>query len=218
MILSAARYVPRLPAALLEDLFPGIEDMTIPMRHQVKGRALGHGEAYVLSLLTAYLRPKRIFEIGTGTGQGTLLMARQAPEARVETLDIGRDRPSLAPQKDEPPLRDAEIVGQAFRGTEQEKEITQHLGDSATFDYAPFAGQMDLVFVDGAHTYPYVKADSRAAFGLARPGGVVVWDDCNYVCPGVSKALLELRREGDPVYRIHATRLAVMRTSERPGG
>jgi Methyltransferase domain len=217
MAVSAARYLPRLPRALLEELFPGIGDLTISIRHQVLGRALMHGEAFVLSLITAYNRPKRIFEIGTGSGQGTLLMARQAPGARIDTLDLGPAEPSLGIQKDEPPLRDPDVIGSAYRGTEHEAAITQHLGDSSSFDYGPFRGEMDLVFVDGAHTYEYVKADSSTALSLIGEDGVVVWDDCNLVCPGVSRALVELQREGKPIYRVHGTRLAVMRASTKIG-
>jgi hypothetical protein len=217
MAVSAGRYLPRLPRALLEELFPGIGELTISIRHQVLGRALMHGEAFVLSLITAYNRPKRIFEIGTGSGQSSLLMARQAPEARIDTLDLGPAEPSLGIQKDEPPLRDPATIGSAYRRTEHESAITQHLGDSSSFDYEPFLGQMDLVFVDGAHTYEYVKSDSKAALSLIGNGGVVVWDDCNLVCPGVSRALLELRREGKPIYRVHGTRLAVMRSGSAVG-
>jgi hypothetical protein len=214
MGISAARYLPRLPSALLEDLFPGVEGLTISMQHQVSRRALAHGEAYVLSLITAYLRPKRIFEIGTAKGQGTLLMARQAPEARIDTLDLGQGPPSLRPQRDEPPISDADVVGEAFRGTPHDQVITQHFGDSATFDYEPFKGRIDLVFVDGAHTYDYVRADSSTALELLAPGGVIVWDDCSYVCPGVSRALLQLRKSGKPIYRVHGTSFAVMRSEE----
>lgn len=213
MAVSAARYLPRLPRALLEDIFPGIEKLTISISHQVHGRALMHGEAFVLSLMAAYKRPQRIFEIGTGSGQSTLLMARQAPEARIDTLDLGPAEPALGIQKDEPPLRDPETIGSAYRHTEHGSSITQHLGDSSSFDYRPFLGQMDLVFVDGAHTYEYVRSDSKTALSLIRPGGVVVWDDCNSVCPGVPRALLELRKKGTPVFRIHGTRLAVTRSN-----
>lgn len=212
MAASAARYVPRLPRAMLEDLFPGIGGLTISMRHEVRDRALLHGEAYVLSLITAYVRPRRIFEIGTASGQGTLLMARQAPGAQIVTLDLGGATPSLGVQSDEPPVSDLASIGVAYREGEHDASITQHFGDSATFDYGAYQGQMDLVFVDGAHTLEYVRADSRTALSLIRPGGVIVWDDCNYVCPGVARALLELKSSGKPVHRVHGTRFAVMVT------
>ena len=211
MAVSSARYVPRLPVRTLEELFPGIEDLEIPMRHTVRDRTLLYAEAYVLSLITAHLQPRRILEIGTATGQSTLLMARQAREAQIDTLDLGGDVPSLGTQAGEPPWRDLEAVGKAFRETEYAARITQHLSDSARFDFGAFAGEIELVFVDGAHTTEYVRADSRNAISVLAPHGVVVWDDCNYVCPGVGRVLLELSRDGLPIYRVFGTRFAVMR-------
>jgi predicted O-methyltransferase YrrM len=213
MAASSVRYVPRLPVEMLETIFPGIEEETVTLKHSLRGRSLPHGEAYVLSLITAHVRPRRIFEIGTATGQGTLLMARQAPEAAIDTLDLGVESPSLGVQAGEPPLADLEAIGAAYRETEHAARITQHFGDSARFDFGPFAGSIDLVFVDGSHTYEYVRADSRSALSMVAPRGVIVWDDCNYVCPGVARALLELRAEGHPIHRIFGTRLAVLRAS-----
>ena len=210
---SALRYVPRVPRAMLEDLIPGTRDLEITIRHELQARSLPHGEAFVLSLIVACLRPRRVFEIGTGSGQTTLLIARQSPEALIDTLDLGRSTPTLGTQKGEPPWVDLETIGAAWRGTDYAAGITQHLADSASFDYAPFRGAVDLVFVDGAHTYEYVKSDSRAALEIVAPGGVVVWDDCNYVCPGVARALLELRGQGHPVHRIYGTRFAALRVA-----
>jgi predicted O-methyltransferase YrrM len=214
MAASSVRFVPRLPSAVLQELFPGIDELTISMRHEVRERALMYAEAYVLSLITAFTRPRRIFEIGTATGQSTLLMARQAPDAVIETLDLGSALPALGVQADEPPWADVDAIGAAFRGTEHDARITQHLGDSATFDYEPFAGAIDLVFVDGAHTYDYVRSDSQNALHVLAPGGVIIWDDCNYQNPGVSKALHELQAAGTKVYRVHGTRFAVHRSRE----
>jgi hypothetical protein len=209
--LGALPYVPRIPAARLEALFPGIGDLEISIQHETLDRALNHGEAFVLSLVTAWLRPSRIFEIGTASGQATLLMARQAPEARLDTIDLGNNAPSLGEQRGQPPLQDLSQIGIAFRGSAVESRVTQHFADSARFDYEPFEHAIDLMFIDGWHTYAYVKADSAAALRIVRPGGVVVWDDCNYLSPGVSRALLELRRGGTPVYRVIGTRLAAAR-------
>lgn len=214
---AAARHLRSLPITVLEDAFPGVEELTIPMRHRFQPRGLPHGDAYVLALITAHVRPRRIFEIGTGTGEGTVLMAAQAPEASIDTLDLGDAPASLGEQGGDAPLAHVE-VGRAYRESPYAERITQHLGDSARFDYAPFRGEMDMVFVDGAHTYDYVRSDSRTALSLARPGGVVVWDDCHLYHPGVAQALVELSREGIAVARVNASRLAVARAPGAGGG
>jgi predicted O-methyltransferase YrrM len=210
--LAALPFVPRIPATSIEQLLPGAEDVEVTMRHETRDRALGPGEAYVLSLVAAWSRPKRIFEIGTASGQATLLMARQAPDARIDTLDLGNERPTLGQQRGQPPWKDLSTVGAAYREGGVADRVTQHFADSARFDFAPFRGQIDLVLVDGAHTYEYVRSDSQAALQMIRPGGIVVWDDCTYVSPGVSRALVTVRRGGHDVYRVTGTRLAVLRT------
>jgi len=42
------------------------------------------------------------------------------------------------------------------------------LGDSASFDWAPYEGTLDFIFIDGAHSQEYVLSDSRQAFRLLK--------------------------------------------------
>ena len=72
--------------------------------------------------------------------------------------------------------------------------ITQLHGDSATFDWSPYAGRAGLVFVDGSHAYDYVRKDSETALRLAAPGGLVLWHDYGR-WEGVSRALDELEAQ-----------------------
>ena len=55
--------------------------------------------------------------------------------------------------------------------------ITHLFGDSRSFDFAPYFGKMDLVFVDGDHHYDSVVSDTITAFKLIREGGCIVWHD-----------------------------------------
>ena len=50
---------------------------------------------------------------------------------------------------------------------------------------------MDFIFVDGAHSYDYVKNDSQKAWQMLRSGGIVAWHDCRVADPDVVKFLLE---------------------------
>lgn len=209
--LEALPFLTRIPRTRLEELFPGVGELEIALRHHAHDRALGHGEAFALSLIAAWLRPSRIFEIGTASGQGTLLMLAQAPTAEVHTLDLGNERPSLGQQRGQPPWQDLSTIGRSYKDSEHRCRVTQHFGDSARFDFTPFRGRMDLVLIDGAHTREYVLSDSRNALEMLAPGGVIVWDDCTYQSPGVARALLRLRREGHPAYRVAGTRLAVLK-------
>jgi Methyltransferase domain len=212
---ASARFLRCLPAIDLGDAFPGIGDIAITMTHRFRPRGLPYGDAYVLSLVVAYLQPRRIFEIGTGSGEGTLLMARQAPDTPIDTLDLGTSSATLGTQRGDLPLAGSE-VGSAFRDTPWAAAIRQHLGDSARFDFSPFHGEMDLVFVDGAHTAEYVANDSRAAFAMTAGRGVVVWDDCHLYHPAVSRILAAQRDAAMPILRIAGTRLALLQGEDAP--
>ena len=158
-------------------------------------------ELLVLASLVRKAQPRRCFEIGTFDGRTTLNLAANSPDdAVVITLDLppkelGRTSFAVAPGDAQ--FIDKPASGARFRGTPHAARITQVFGDSATFDYAPYEGNMDLVFVDGAHSYEYVKSDTRAALRMLRPeGGMILWHD--YGSPywkGLTRALNELRTE-----------------------
>jgi predicted O-methyltransferase YrrM len=163
-----------------------------------------------LATLAKRVAPARVFEIGTFTGESTLLMAMNTPPATsIFTLDLPPPDPT-ARKKHKPP---SYIAGSAYAGSPHTSKITQLYGDSRTFDFGPWAGTIDLVLVDANHTYPFVKADSTTALRLLRPGGVIVWDDYVWVpeypeCAGVAQYLHELQRS-IPCFRVAGTRFAV---------
>ena len=65
-------------------------------------------------------------------------------------------------------------VGRRFAGTPQAPRIRQLLGDSTTFDFTPWHGAIDFVFIDACHDYAFAKSDTANALRLA-PRGVIVW-------------------------------------------
>jgi predicted O-methyltransferase YrrM len=67
---------------------------------------------------------------------------------------------------------------------------------------------MDLVFVDGAHTFEYVQNDSQKAWRMLKPGGVVVWHDCRAQTPDVVRFLLQSPYQAA---RVEGTTLAFAR-------
>lgn len=204
---------PQVDWVPLDAILAGAGEVRVCLSHKVEAKGLPYGEALVIAQIAATLHPRNVFEIGTFTGATTLLLAENGgPECQVHTLDLGSPSKALRLEgdPDDPPEMDHERIGQHFRGTPQERQITQHYGDSASFDFSQFAGRMDLVLVDGSHSYEYVLNDTRAALTMVAPGGLVVWDDCDDMNPGVLEALSEVSREVDMV-RIVTTRLACYR-------
>jgi len=172
-------------------------------------RAPGNQSFPGLAFLVAlgrFLDAKRVFEIGTYNGATAWCLARNL-RAEVHTLDLPPDQgPALAyGVSDEG--NHLEFAHHAYDMLPlEEGSVVQHWGDSARFDFAPWKGSIDLVYVDGAHSAEYVRADSASAFGLLRDSGAIVWDDYWRRIPGVSEVLHEL---DEPIYRVPDTRLTV---------
>ena len=72
------------------------------------------------------------------------------------------------------------MIGQLVRGTEVKNRVTQLWGNSTSFDYSPFHGSVDFVFIDANRQYEYVLSDSRNARAMLKPSGILVWHDYNY--------------------------------------
>ncbi len=168
----------------------------------------------VLAAICQSVRAESFFEIGTNRGRTAWTIARNNPGCRVLTLDLP-DRDSVNSLALETNRSDRDFFagqwdrGTAYRGTPEEARITTLTGDSAHFDFSPYTGKIDVVFVDGAHSYAYVKSDSEHALRMMRPGGVVAWDDYPAI-PGVYGYLNELASSLDrPLYHIYGTRLVI---------
>ena len=152
-------------------------------------------ELLVLARLVRERAPRALFEIGTFDGRTTLNLAANSPaDAVVYTLDLPRDlAPSLALHPNEGKYVDKPVSGARYLGTDLAPKIRQLLGDSATFDFEPYA--TDFVFVDASHAYEYVLNDSRRALQMLRGGrGTIVWHDYSE-WEGVTRALDTLARE-----------------------
>jgi len=168
-----------------------------------------------LCMICQILKPKVILEIGTFHGAGALHWAGNAPDAEVYTLDLPASAtPSLAVT-----VVDREHVkGHArtkrmiFEGRPEAKRIHCLYGDTATFDFSPFFGKVDLLFIDGAHSYEYVRNDTLRTSACCKPGSIVCWHDYGRLgVNGVSKWLHEFARHGKEIYRVQGGSLAFTR-------
>ena len=183
-------------------------------RALITGRVSRHCPL-ILAALCQTRGYRRAFEVGTYLGETTWLLAHNNPELRVFTLDLPDLETAGALQLER---TDAEYFthwdrGRRFAGTPEQDRITQLFGDSATFDFSPYAGTMDLVYIDASHSYSYVKSDSEAALAMLSPQGMIVWDDYTYY-PGIFAYLNELAPQlKRPIMHILGTRLAIYDTA-----
>ena len=207
-----------LPVRSLHELFPGSETATACIPGVLASRgdmwAVPAAELLTLATLCAHQRPRRVFEFGTYTGESTLVMAQNTPDAtRITTIDLdpgGRDDYAQETGAKSFPQF---TVGAAFHQQPAAAKIEQVYGDTRSFDYTSYRGQIDLVYVDADHTYDFVQADTANALAMLRPGGVIVWDDYTWTdahpeCAGVTRCVNELA-VSRPIFQIAGTRFAV---------
>jgi predicted O-methyltransferase YrrM len=180
-------------------------------------------EQIVLVRQVELRQPRALFEFGTFDGRTALnLIAHAPPNARLYTLDLPPaliDAPTLPLEAGDRIFIDKPTSGTRFLGSEYAPRITQLHGDSATFDFSPYHGTIDFVFVDASHSYEYVLSDSRHALKLLRAeGGIIFWHDYSPAWPGVPRALDRLYREPGPfrnLRQVEGTTLAVLQVEPR---
>lgn len=157
---------------------------SISLEQYIRGRwQVTMVELSVIASLVRGKGPKHIFEIGTFDGRTTLNICLNAPGAEIHTIDLPAGSPG-APEGKKP--------GQLIRDRIERGEIKQLFGNTLEFDFSPWFGTQDLVFVDAGHGYENAFADSKTALQLVQGReGIVVWHDYA-VMPGVTQAVEEL--------------------------
>jgi hypothetical protein len=168
-----------------------------------------------LGFLCQAIQPRTIFEIGTSTGYSSLfLAANTCPDTQIWTLDLPDAKVGTHGSLtfyDRQIVEDCHKKEPCFVGHALGKKIQRVYGDSARFDFLPYQRSIDLFFVDGAHTYQYVRSDTINALRCCRPGSVIAWHDYRRsgLSRDVTKWLEELSRIV-PVYAAHGSSLAFM--------
>jgi predicted O-methyltransferase YrrM len=179
-----------------EELFPSIFDTPV----KLTGAAGQQGsltcfEVYFLASLSRLLSARMVFEIGTFEGRTTLNMALNcAPEGEVYTIDLPSDDVRTKYERAYPNEGNARKipVGGYFHNHLESGKIKQLWGDSASHDFERYYGKVDLVLIDGDHSYEYVKSDSEQALRMINSRGVVAWHDYDGSWRGVASYLREL--------------------------
>lgn len=183
------------------------------------GIATSIAELGYMAMICRGLKPRRIFEIGTFRGRTALNFALNSPDdCTIYTMDLPPE--SRQARDTEMNAADAKIVTEShtgidYVGKDVAHKIEQIYANSLEFDFSPYEGQIDIVFVDGAHHYHAVASDTRNALRMVRPGGFVLWHDfANYGdYNDVTRAVLDVC-PADSVIQLENSELAVYRSPE----
>lgn len=169
-----------------------------------------------LCLICQIIKPKLVFEIGTMKGYTAFHFALNTPNnSQIYTLDMPKNLNSNSILKTTI-LDDAHIKSYIesnkydFENSDVASKITCLFGDSATFNFSPFHGKVDFFFIDGAHSYEYVRSDTLNALRCCHPGSVIAWHDFGRIgVNGVSKWILEFSKNHE-VYAVPGGSLVFM--------
>ena len=187
----------------VQEILPGGGDVTLkaPFYTSSVGGTCRLLELGCLAYAVKNIGAKTIFEIGTFTGRTTRVFAMNAATgARIVTLDLPQDRV-------------AHVVGRDFEDTPEASRIEKVSGDSASFDYSPWHGRCDFVWIDGNHDYEYVVRDTETAVRLCRPGGWIGWHDYWHASPtlGVTRAVRQARGRFAEIRHLRGTTIVMAR-------
>jgi predicted O-methyltransferase YrrM len=169
-----------------------------------------------LCFICRIIRPKVVFEIGTFKGYTAYHFALNTPDdGHIYTLDLPKDqRTQLALYTtltdDSTVMCNDPTEKHCFRSSTAATKITCLFSDSAVYDFSPFYGKVDFFFIDGAHSYEYVRSDTLNALKCCHPGSVIAWHDFGRVgVNSVTKWILELS-ETQEIYSVPGGSLAFM--------
>lgn len=145
----------------------------------------------VLHCLIKKYQPKKLFEVGTCQGYGTLIMANACPTCAIISLDLPPHTPPFH-------LKPSDI-GRMCKGRYQ-----QVFGESLTYNYKQHF-PIDAWFLDGAHDYIHVKHETEQA--LQSEAILIVYHDTDI--PEVLQAIVDVLQDTKyKIYRITDTRVS----------
>jgi predicted O-methyltransferase YrrM len=169
------------PSVEFTEIFPATEPLTLRFeRHSYSGGNVSFSELGLLAAIVKSTKARTIFEFGTYNGNTTFQLALNTPEdTLIYTIDLPPANRStrLSLDSGERLLVDSVRVGERFLGTNAERKIRQIFIDSAMYDYSPLRGKIDLIFIDGSHSYEYIQNDTQRALEMCAPHGLILWHD-----------------------------------------
>ena len=198
--------IPRLPPQWVDAIESSEVVLPPPRLLMQPGNQSIDGLLFLVSLAKK-VDAHQVMEIGTYNGLTTWCLARNLPRATVHTLDLpAEETPALDLDPSDEDFRRSfpKRVYELLPGAEG---VTQLWGDSAVYDFRPFFGTCDLVYIDGSHSASYVSKDTENALQMASEGAAIVWDDYWRHTPGV-KNVLDARTDLE-LFRVRGTRLVV---------
>ena len=140
-------------------------------------------EAWIISCLSKV--SKHIFEFGTCSGKTTYLMAlNSSDDTKITTITLDPNNVgSITKERKDSKVSFRNIKNESiydnflFSNTREKEKIDLIFQNSLKLDEKIFEKKIDLIFIDGGHTYSVVKSDSEKSFKMLNTAGIILWHD-----------------------------------------
>lgn len=146
-------------------------------------------ELEVICYFCNLLKPERVFEIGTFRGRTTLGIAMNMDGGKVFTLDTLIPPDNMA-ERDRNLMLPRDEIGAVYQlNNNYAPDIVQLFGDSRHFNFAPWHGLVDFIFIDGSHDFWSVLFDLYHAKQMVTKTGTIICHDYGPWEKGVQDAV-----------------------------
>jgi len=187
----------KLPEIEAEALLSSIESIKIPAFHPlVAGEDAPLSDLLFLLSAAKARNARRILEVGTFRARSTFALYLNCPEAHIVSYDI-------------------EVLPSAYRTALEKADNVEFRHESFSDSAAALKNddRFDFIFIDGAHDIQSVCNDSRLAFEIVGPTGIIIWHDyrrTGHFAPELQvPEALELVKEGRQLFHVRGTTCAV---------
>jgi hypothetical protein len=134
-------------------------------------------DAEVIANVMKNVKPKNALEIGTSTGLGTSLMAGNAPDSTIYTINIPPEEIiSGAGGVHTTHALETEKIGSEYR-KRGHKNVKQIFANTLTWQ--PDLSGVEVAFIDGCHDTDFVVNDTIKVLKTMKPGSFIMWHDFN---------------------------------------
>ncbi len=195
---SKSAYLPQVELGAIESMKDKKIEITIENWNFRQGN-MTLFELYCICALAKAYNPLNILEIGTFDGQTAYHLAlNTGAQCKIHTIDLppeelGKTKYNIASGDSELIEKKGFESGTRLKNSPFKDRIIQYFVDSAKFDYSALQNKIDIAFIDGAHSYFYIKSDTENILEILKPRGIILWHDYGSVLD-VAEYLNELSR------------------------
>lgn len=150
----------------------------------------------LLQRISAYLKPKKILELGTSLGIGTIYLSSGYKDSKVITIEACPQTQKFAENN----FKNLGIINIKSINANFDDVLDTILTENE---------DISLIFVDGNHTYEATKKYFATICQHAKKQTVAIFDDINW-SSGMSKAWNEIKNSEKTIVAIETLRMGII--------